>query len=63
MPFTNPNLHKLRLLFDNEFDETIWKTIVSNTNIFKLTYKGVHSRYTKSGIPTFYGHILCTEIP
>lgn len=63
MPFTNPNLHKLRLLFENEFDETIWKTIVSNTNIFKLTYKGVHSRYTKSGIPTFYGHILCTEIP
>lgn len=63
MPFTNPNLHKLRLLFENEFDEISWKTIVSNTNIFKLTYKGVHSRYTKSGIPTFYGHILCTEIP
>ena len=63
MPYTNSNLHELRLVFDDEFDESRWNVLLSNTNIFKLTYKGIHEQIYKSGILTFYGYILSTDIP
>lgn len=37
MPYTNPNLHNLRIKFDNEFDKVQWDSMLSDTEIFKLT--------------------------
>lgn len=58
MPYTNPNLHNLRIKFDNEFDKVQWDSMLSDTEIFKLTYKGKHSKQNDKGMPTFYGYIL-----
>lgn len=53
MPYTNPNLHNLRIKFDNEFDKVQWDSMLSDTEIFKLTYKGKHSKQNDKGMPTF----------
>lgn len=58
MPYTNPNLHNLRIKFDDEFNEVQWDSMLSDTEIFKLTYKGKHSKQNDKGMPTFYGYIL-----
>lgn len=58
MPYTNPNLHNLRIKFDNEFDKVQWDSMLSDTEIFKLTYKGKHSKQNDKGMPTFYAYIL-----
>ena len=58
MPYTNPNLHNLRIQFDDEFNEVQWDSMLSDTEIFKLTYKGKHSKQNDKGMPTFYGYIL-----
>ena len=58
MPYTNPNLHNLRIQFDDEFNEVQWKSMLSDTEIFKLTYKGKHSKLNDKGLLTFYGYIL-----
>lgn len=58
IPYTNPNLHNLRIKFDNEFDKVQWDSMLSDTEIFKLTYKGKHSKQNDKGMPTFYGYIL-----
>ncbi len=60
-PCTNPNLHKLRLAFDQEFNENQWNAMLSDTEIFKLTYKGKHLKCSVSGTPTFYGYILANN--
>ena len=58
MPYTNPNLHNLRIKFDDELNEVQWDSMLSDTEIFKLTYKGKHSKQNDKGMPTFYGYIL-----
>lgn len=60
-PYTNPNLHKLRLSFDCEFEESHWKSLLSDTEIFKLTYKGKHTKFSDKGTLTYYGYILDSD--
>lgn len=58
MPYTNPNMHQLRLHFDDEFNEDKFQKMLSDTGIFKLTYKGKHAKYSSNRTPTFYGFVL-----
>lgn len=57
IPKTNEDCHELRIHFNEPYDEKMWDKWTSNTNWFKLTYKGELVRNTNEYI-TYYGYII-----
>lgn len=58
VPFTNPNVHTIRNHINDEYLDNNWKKITENTNLFKMTYKILMTKYSKNGNITNYGHIM-----
>ena len=58
MPFTNEHSHDIRIHFNDAFDPQKWSQWLSNTNLFKLTYKGKLKSKTSDGQITNYGYLL-----
>lgn len=58
MPYSNEDSHKIRENFNKIYREDQWKSWLSSTSLFKLTYKGDFIRVTPSGELTYYGKIL-----
>ena len=58
MPFTNEHSHDIRIHFNDAFDPQKWSEWLSNTNLFKLTYKGKLKSKTSDGQITNYGYLL-----
>lgn len=56
IPFTNPKMHELRALFNENFDESKYNALIQNTYFFKLSYKTPINR--KNDQYTFYNYIL-----
>lgn len=52
-PFSSNNKIRLIDVFNNEFDEDIWRNIMDSSIIYKLSYKGNFVNY-KRGKRTFY---------
>lgn len=58
LPCTNEFSHEIRINFNKEFNSDAWKKWLSNTSLFKLTYKGHLLESIEERKPTFYGYIL-----
>ena len=59
----NINRSSLYALLNEPFDLPKWSSMVSDTWLFKLSYKGFFSPYTKDGEITFYGKLLTHSLP
>lgn len=58
IPYTNPNMHKLREMLNDVYDEDAYQSLVNGeTYLFKLTYKMKLQKQNR-GKETFYGHIV-----
>lgn len=58
VPKSNPLMHQLRVIINNEFNELLWKDIVNgNTWMYKLTYKDEFI-FKNNDRNTFYSYIL-----
>lgn len=62
MPYTNEHSHQLRLNFNKPFNTMLLKHWMSDTSLFKLSYKGLlkENIYTQEGEETltFYGYVI-----
>lgn len=58
MPSSNEHSHEIRINFNQPFNQELFDKWISDTYLFKLSYKGNLIEATKDGRETFYGHIL-----
>ncbi len=57
-PIREQNLHSLRNYMNAEYDDEMYRNLLSNTTVFKLTYKGRFYEKQEDGKETFYGHLI-----
>jgi len=50
--------HSIYFLLNQAYDKDIASAILSEVNLYKLTWKGVLNEYTENSELTFYGWIL-----
>ena len=58
VPITNEHMHTLRENFNKPHNSNIWKKWLSDTCIFKLTYKGNLQCVDDNNRTTFFGFIM-----
>ena len=52
------NRNKLAEMMNDKFDEKIYKELIDNDFVFKLSYRAKWKKETAEGAQTFYGRIL-----
>lgn len=57
LPYTNEHSHQIRLNFNKAFDEKEYENWLSNTSLFKLSYKGNLQKESIGGELSYYGYI------
>jgi hypothetical protein len=58
IPYSNPDLHTLRLSWEKEFRKDDYEKMLSETWVYKLSYKGKYELYTSDGRLTYYGYLM-----
>lgn len=57
VPYSNPMLHELRENFNTEYSDDLWKKLMNDTYVYKLSYKFKTLNKTASGKDTVWSHI------
>lgn len=56
-PYSQPNIFELKKVINKKYNPNIYKNMVKNTYMFKLSHRIDVSRYNIVGEKTFYGYI------
>ena len=58
VPEIQRGMHDLHRMVNLEYDKEEYASLCKEISFHKLTYKDDYVKYTKSGKPTFYGHLI-----